>query len=57
MEENDDKISIDARKSKISGMHRKTRGFSDTPEISKKVPSVPENSDEDFSLDLSKIKN
>ena len=53
MEENkDDEISIDTRKSKISGMHGKIKDFSSTPEISKKFSSVPENSDEEFSLDF-----
>ncbi len=46
-EKGNDEISIDAQKSKISG----------TPEISKKFPSVPENSDEEFSLDFSRLKN
>ena len=52
----EDEISIDAQKSKISGMHGKIKDFSSTPEISKKFPSAPENSDEEFSLDFSKIK-
>src|SRR3989338_6792642 len=53
----EDEISIDAQKSKISGMHGKIKDFSSTPEISKKFPSAPENSDEEFLLDFSKIKN